>query len=85
VTALLDADDRRKIRFLAAVSVQWRRHQGQDEGTIRRGALDVAGKAIAKHVDDLVEQETWFAELAKAIDREITRTGDKPRGRGPKG
>jgi hypothetical protein len=74
MTALLDADARRKVHFVASMAVQARRAMGKNEATIRREALDVAGKAIPENVDDLVVQESWFAELEKAVDREIRRT-----------
>ena len=73
-TSILSRDDRRKAAFMASMAVQIRRRQGMPEPEIKADALGMISKVMVKQVPDQVEQESWLAELQKAVDREIERT-----------
>jgi len=64
----------RNLRFVASMSVAARRYQGKDEPTIRREALAVASRAVARNVADPWEQESMLAALGRAIDDAIEKS-----------
>ena len=76
---MLTADDLWKAEFLASMSVQTRRATGTDEATIKRECAAVAVKTIEGCIDDPREQESWLAEITRAVDRVIVETRPAPR------
>jgi hypothetical protein len=80
MTVVLDAGQRRRARIVATLSVRLGRAIGKPDDVNRREALDVAIEAITKSFVDQIKQESWFAAIETAVDREIARTRTEGQG-----
>jgi hypothetical protein len=72
---MLDETDLDRVEIVTSLAVGARRAMGlTDEAEIRREALAVAKQAVEENIEDLSEQESWYAAVERGIDRAIVES-----------
>lgn len=62
-----------KVKMVARLAVAGRLAAGQDAATIRKGAVDVAVKAIRKECKDEMKVEKYVAIVQRTVEEELAK------------